>query len=259
MLGLSAACLLVTAVGVTAIRYGGDAPQGLSYADAATGVVATQTSSATPARTPIQNTSHSVAKPAPASSAPLTSQAGQPQAESSNSPRFAVGPKPSASPAAPSPSEASPQRQQPMNPMPGQSNLAYAKAVYQAINEARAGQHLPALAWSSKLQASARQHNAAMAVANRLAHQVGDEPNLGARETAAGVNWTYAAENIGWTTARDRSGALAIEASMFAESPPSDAHRRNILSTSAHAVGVDVLIDSAHGRLWLTEDFSDVG
>jgi uncharacterized protein YkwD len=138
----------------------------------------------------------------------------------------------------------------------GSSNQAFAKAVFQAVNEARAGQHLPPLAWNQQLQQSAHRHNLAMAAADTLAHQVGDEPPLGARETAAGVQWSFAAENIGWTTARNRSGALALEASMFAEQPPADAHRRNILSTSASAIGIDVLIDASHGRLWLTEDFA---
>jgi uncharacterized protein YkwD len=138
------------------------------------------------------------------------------------------------------------------------TNLAWAKAVYQAVNEARAGQQLPALAWSPQLQQSAHQHNLAMAAANTLSHQVGDEPGLGARETAAGVQWHFAAENIGWTTAQSKAGALVIEASMFAETAPADAHRLNILSTSAQAIGIDVLIDASHGRLWLTEDFADV-
>jgi uncharacterized protein YkwD len=132
----------------------------------------------------------------------------------------------------------------------------YAQAVFAALNRGRAGQHLPPLAWDARLQASAHSHNRAMAVANTLSHQVDAEPSLGSRESAAGVRWTYAAENIGWTIERSLAGVLDIEARMLTEAPPNDAHRRNILSRQAQAVGIDVYFDAAHGRLWLTEDFS---
>ena len=38
--------------------------------------------------------------------------------------------------------------------------------------------------------------------------------------------------------------------------PPNDGHRRNILSSTFTVVGVDIYLDPAHGRLWLTEDFA---
>jgi len=136
------------------------------------------------------------------------------------------------------------------------SNQAWARAVFQAVNEARAGQQLPALTWSPQLQQSAHQHNLAMAAANTLAHQVGAEPDLGSRISATGLQWHFIAENVGWTTAQSRAGALGIEASMFAETPPADEHRQNILSSKATLIGIDVLIDNSHGRLWLTEDFA---
>jgi uncharacterized protein YkwD len=43
---------------------------------------------------------------------------------------------------------------------------------------------------------------------------------------------------------------------MLGETPPNDGHRRNILSATFAVVGVDVYLDSTHGRLWLTEDFA---
>jgi uncharacterized protein YkwD len=95
-----------------------------------------------------------------------------------------------------------------------------------------------------------------MANSNTLSHQVNAEPPLGARETAAGVRWTYAAENIGWTIEHSMAGVLDIEARMVTETAPNDAHRRNILSRQAQSLGIDVYYDAAHGRLWLTEDFS---
>ncbi|MEO6703880.1 MAG: CAP domain-containing protein [Jatrophihabitantaceae bacterium] len=262
--GLAAACVLVTAVGLATIRYASDSTQRLSYVGAVIGADEAHAGTLSPSATP-KPSAPAAKAPAPASRPTTQATASQPAplppAPATSLPKYApINPGASASPTGQShANRPSPRLEQAQNPPGSQSNLSYAQAVFQAINQARASQHLPPLAWSTKLAASAGEHNAAMAKANTLSHQVGDEPSLGARETAAGLRWSYAAENIGWTTAQDQSGALAIEASMFAETPPSDAHRRNILSTSARAVGVDVLIDGTHGRLWLTEDFANVG
>ena len=129
-------------------------------------------------------------------------------------------------------------------------------AVVAAINSARAQQGLPALTVYAGLQSSAHGHDLAMAAANQLSHQLPGEPDLGTRETNAGVSWTAAGENIGWTSDMTQAGALGIEASMLGETPPNDGHRRNILSATFTVVGVDVYLDSTHGRLWLTEDFA---
>jgi uncharacterized protein YkwD len=115
---------------------------------------------------------------------------------------------------------------------------------------------LPALTVYAGLQSSAHGHDLAMAAANQLSHQLPGEPDLGTRETNAGVSWTAAGENIGWTSDMTQAGALGLEASMLGETPPNDGHRRNILSATFAVVGVDVYLDSTHGRLWLTEDFA---
>ncbi len=133
-----------------------------------------------------------------------------------------------------------------------------AQAVFQAINQSRAANGLPPLKWSNALAKSARQHDLAMQAANTLAHQLPGEADLGTRESQQGVNWTFAAENIGETTEQSVNGALALHQAMMNEKPPDDGHRQNILSTRANIVGVDVLIDSQHGKLWLTEDFAQV-
>jgi uncharacterized protein YkwD len=133
-----------------------------------------------------------------------------------------------------------------------------AAAIVAAINSARAQHGLPALIVFSGLQSSAHAHDLAMAAANELSHQLPGEPDLGTRETKAGVSWTAAGENIGWTSDMSQAGVLSIEASMLGETPPDDGHRRNILSSTYTAVGVDVLLDQTHGRLWLTEDFAQL-
>jgi len=95
-----------------------------------------------------------------------------------------------------------------------------------------------------------------------LSHQCPGEPDLGARETAAGVHWTAAGENIGEggpvanTTAAIAQMAVGLTQSMLNEKPPDDGHRRNILSSSFTHIGIAVFRDS-RGTVWLTQDFSN--
>ena len=67
--------------------------------------------------------------------------------------------------------------------------------------------------------------------------------------------WSAVAENVGVTTNRSQAGALSLQDLMYNETPPNDGHRRNILSSSYTEVGVDVVEDSAHGKIWLVTDF----
>jgi uncharacterized protein YkwD len=43
---------------------------------------------------------------------------------------------------------------------------------------------------------------------------------------------------------------------MYREKPPDDAHRLNILSYHYRNIGVDVYVDKAHSKIWLTTDFA---
>ena len=131
-----------------------------------------------------------------------------------------------------------------------------AQAVFDAINNSRRAAGLRALKWNSGLQTSARRHNQSMANANTLSHQTPGEADLGGRESDAGVYWWWAGENIAMSTALTQQAALNLEAAMVNEQPPNDGHRQNILASNAQAAGVDVLLDTAHHRLWLTEDFA---
>ena len=141
---------------------------------------------------------------------------------------------------------------------PSATENQIAQAVFQAINQSRADNGLAPLKWDTALVNSAHQHNLAMQAANTLSHQLPGEANLGARETQQGINWTFAAENIGVTTDQSENGALALHQAMMNEKPPDDGHRQNILTTVGTLVGVSILIDQQHGELWLTEDFAHV-
>lgn len=147
------------------------------------------------------------------------------------------------------------------SPPPAQSVLTSssgaAEAVFQAINQERGQQGLPALSWSDGLAQSAHAHNLAMAGADQLSHQLPGEAAFSSRITAHGVAWTWCAENIGDYSEQSTDGALAVESLMFDETPPNDDHRLNILTTQGTMVGVDVVFDPAHGWLWLTEDFAN--
>lgn len=134
--------------------------------------------------------------------------------------------------------------------------------VLTLINQARASQGVPPLTRTAGLNASASGHNHTMANGCGLSHQCPGEPSLGDRETAAGVQWHAAGENIGEggpvanTTTAIASMAVGLTKSMLAEVPPDDGHRRNILSADFHHIGLAVMRDSS-GTVWLTQDFSD--
>jgi uncharacterized protein YkwD len=139
---------------------------------------------------------------------------------------------------------------------------AAAQQVLALINQARAQAGRPAYTVSAGLNTSAGRHNAVMAAGCGLSHQCPGKPALGARETAAGVHWTAAGENIGEggpvanTEAAIAQMAVGLTQSMLDEKPPDDGHRLNILSSAFTHVGIAVYRDSS-GTVWLTQDFSN--
>ncbi len=149
----------------------------------------------------------------------------------------------------------------PASPPASQGGTAAAQ-VLALINQARSAAGLPALTVTSGLQASSSAHNLRMADGCGLSHQCPGEPPLGDRETAAGVDWTAAGENIGeggpvaGTDAAIAQMAVGLTQSMLNEQPPDDGHRMNILSSSFTHIGIAVYRDSS-GTVWLTQDFSN--
>ena len=132
-----------------------------------------------------------------------------------------------------------------------------ARAVFNQINAARTQAGLPALQWSNMLVNSAHKHNLAMMAANQLAHQLPNEPMLGTRISQVGVNWSFVAENIGYSSdyLHPTDAATGLDQAMLNEKPPNDGHRQNILS-NASIIGIDVLVDTQNQKIWLTEDFA---
>jgi uncharacterized protein YkwD len=144
----------------------------------------------------------------------------------------------------------------------GTSTGSAAAQVLALINQARSAAGLPALTITAGLDASASAHNSRMAGGCGLSHQCPGEPDLGARETAAGVHWTAAGENIGEggpvaaAAAAIAQMAVGLTQAMLNEKPPDDGHRMNILSRSFTHIGIAVYRDSS-GTVWLTQDFSN--
>jgi uncharacterized protein YkwD len=149
----------------------------------------------------------------------------------------------------------------PASPTAGAGGTAAAQ-VLALINQARSAAGLRALTVTSGLETSSSAHNMLMAGGCGLSHQCPGEPSLGAREAAAGVNWTAAGENIGEggpvadTSAAIAQMAVGLTQSMLNERPPDDGHRLNILSSTFTHIGIAVYRDSA-GTVWLTQDFSN--
>ena len=139
---------------------------------------------------------------------------------------------------------------------------APAAQVLALINQARTAAGLPALTTTAGLESSSSAHNLLMADGCGLSHQCPGEPPIGDRETAAGIDWTAAGENIGEggpvadTTAAIAEMAVGLTQSMLNEQPPDDGHRLNILSTTFTHIGIAVYRDSS-GTVWLTQDFSN--
>jgi len=183
------------------------------------------------------------------------------KAPSSKAPATTAAPTASA-PATATPGGTAPGSTAPASTAPVAGESTATEQVLALINQARAQAGLPAYTISSGLDTSAARHTAVMAGGCGLSHQCPGEPDLGARETAAGVAWTAAGENIGEggpvadTPAAIAQMAAGLTQSMLAEKPPDDGHRLNILSSAFTHAGISVFRDSS-GTVWMTQDFSN--
>ena len=208
----------------------------------------------------------SASAPPPTATSARATAAPSPSTSASTHPRrhHHARPRPSPSPASPSPAPASTARAKtsPAPAAPASGLSAAAQQVLALINQARSQAGLAAYTVSPGLDTSAARHTSVMAAGCGLSHQCPGEPALGDRETAAGVHWTAAGENIGeggpvaGSTAAIAQMAVGLTQSMLDEKPPDDGHRLNILSSAFRHVGISVFRDSS-GTVWMTQDFSN--
>jgi uncharacterized protein YkwD len=137
-----------------------------------------------------------------------------------------------------------------------------AEQVAALINRARHRAHRAPLTITVGLVRSAAAHNRRMAGGCGLSHQCRGERALGARESGAGVHWTWAGENVGEggpvssSRADIAQMAVTLTQAMLGERPPDDGHRKNILNAAFHHIGIAVREDSS-GTVWMTQDFSN--
>jgi len=144
----------------------------------------------------------------------------------------------------------------------GAATITAAQQVLSHINHVRAGGGLPAYTMLSGLVASGRAHDLRMASGCGLSHQCPGEATFSARISAQGVRWTTAGENIGMggpvaaTPPAIAAMAMRLTDSMLAEVAPNDGHRRNLLSSTFHNIGIALYRDM-HGTVWMTQDFTN--
>jgi uncharacterized protein YkwD len=127
----------------------------------------------------------------------------------------------------------------PAAPATAAGSATAAGQVLALINQARSAAGLPALTITSGLDASSSAHNLRMAGGCGLSHQCPGEQPLGSRESAAGVDWTSAGENIG------EGGPVASTSAAIAQ-----------MAVGLTHIGIAVYRDGS-GTVWLTQDFSN--
>lgn len=134
-----------------------------------------------------------------------------------------------------------------------------ARAVVHLMNAERAVHGLSPLHYNKKLRRAARWHNLTMAQFNTMSHQLPGEAYFAKRIWRAGYHWSWAGENIGWNSRMTKAGVLQLQKFMYHEQAPYNGHRLNILSPHYRSVGIDVYLDRAHHKVWLTTDFGRRG
>jgi len=213
---------------------------------------------ATPCPQPLATADH------PAPNAPSAGPAARRTGAVAAHQRRTAGPGPAATTAATTaaPGTTAPITTAPSTTAPAGAQPLAIQQVLALINTARTGAGRLAYTMTGGLDTSAGRHNAVMAAGCGLSHQCPGEPALGARESAAGVHWTAAGENIGEggpvadTPTAIAQMAVTLTQSMLNEKPPDDGHRLNILSSSFTHIGIAVYRDSS-GTVWMTQDFSN--
>jgi hypothetical protein len=87
-------------------------------------------------------------------------------------------------------------------------------------------------------------------------------PASGAASAPPCVSWTTAGENIGeggpvpGPQTAIAQMAVMLTNGMLGEQPPNDGHRKNLLSSAFHHIGIAVF-RSTSGTVWMTQDFSN--
>jgi uncharacterized protein YkwD len=106
--------------------------------------------------------------------------------------------------------------------------------VIARTNAYRVANGCPALTVNPILMGTAQGHSQEMALRDYVGHNSADGTSPWDRIKAAGYDYRLVAENIAWGAT---SPEQVVDAWFF-ESPPNDAHRKNILNCGLHEIGV---------------------
>jgi uncharacterized protein YkwD len=119
------------------------------------------------------------------------------------------------------------------------------RKILDLLNQDRAIEKLPPLAWNGHAAMAARKHSRLLAQHGDLSHQFEKEEPVPQRMAATGLRFTDSAENVAVADAPEEAHmALML----------SPGHRTNIMNPRYNAVGIGV--HEAKGRLWVTQDFA---
>jgi uncharacterized protein YkwD len=128
--------------------------------------------------------------------------------------------------------------------------------LFTQINHNRAANHLAALVWNNTLAKGARLHSQKM-VNCGLTHACPSEPQPCDRVQQEGIQYMACGENVGTATYPTTwAGVQAIDQGMMSEVPPEDGHRKNLLSTDFHQIGIGIIVAN-NNTVWVTEDFAN--
>ena len=119
------------------------------------------------------------------------------------------------------------------------------RKLFEAANQERKSQGVPALKWNAALASAARAHAREMARHNEVSHRLPGEPTLPARATRAGARFHWLSENVVQAGTPDAAHA------QFVKSP---AHRANLLDRDMNVVGIGVV--SKGKQLFVVQDFA---
>ncbi len=156
----------------------------------------------------------------------------------------------------PTPAPLPPGSNQSCPPVAGHENADVEARLLNVVNQARASAGVAALSVDTRIHREALVHSEDMTCYG-MSHFVPPGTTPESRMAAAGVQFTWAGENIGWSgQGSDWDKVMWLFNSMMAEKPPNDGHRQNILSPHFTRTGIGIYVENASGRLWLTEDFA---
>ena len=132
----------------------------------------------------------------------------------------------------------------------------FATRVIARTNSYRVAHGCHALAANPILMGTAQAHSVDMAAHDFVGHNSSSGVTIGDRIKAAGYAYSLFAENIAW----GQTSPEQVVDMWFNESPPNDAHRKNILNCALHDIGVGyIYLASDPGKVtshtYWTEDF----